>query len=307
MAVTTFLDDLSLDGMLAAIANEPAAGTLDVSAAIRREGWESVVLETPDWIIRFPRHHDTARFETELAVLTHIRGRLPVQTPDVVWTGDHTFCMAYPKITGTDFNPRQWHTATAAERRRLIGSLADLLNTWPDAFTTADILQLGISSIGGTPYKEQLASTLANFPAAIHPSIEKLLTIYSDLYDQELAATGERVLHGDFHLGNMVLDGPCGAVTGLWDFSCVSTGALTWDLHYLAGEVSAPADDPAPPGSGPHLDLLRGVLDRLSNVSTSPETILLLSDLMQCAEWIGDHDPQASLLWQRWLKQLQTR
>ncbi|QDP95295.1 hypothetical protein FOE78_04660 [Microlunatus elymi] len=115
------------------------------------------------------------------------------------------------------------------------------------------------------------------------------------------------MLHGDFHLGNMVLDCPCGIVTGLWDFSCVATGALSWDVHYLAGEISAPPDDAAPPGSWPHLDLLRGVLDRLSNVSTERETTLLLSDLMQCAEWIGDHDPQDSMHWNPWLKQLEGR
>ncbi|QDP95294.1 hypothetical protein FOE78_04655 [Microlunatus elymi] len=164
MTVTTFLEDLFLGGMLAAIANEPAARSLDASAAIRREGCESVVLETPNWIILFPRHRDTARFETELAVLTHVRGRLPVQTPDVVWTGDHTCCMAYPKITGTDFIPQHWHAATSVERQRLTGSLADLLSAWPDAFTTADIPQLGISSIGGPPYLGQLTATLANFP-----------------------------------------------------------------------------------------------------------------------------------------------
>lgn len=304
VAVTPFLDDLSLSGMLAAVAEETAATALDLSGATRREGWESVVLETPEWIVRFPRHGDTARFETELAALAHVRQRLPVRTPEVAWIGEQTCCMAYPKIIGTAFTPQSWHAASHSDRRRLTDSLADLLNAWQTAFATANIPQLGICAIGGTPYVGQLTSNLARFPPAVRPAIENLLAAYGDLYDQELNDNGTKVLHGDFHLGNMVLDGPCGAVTGLWDFSCVATGALAWDLHYLAGALSDPADDPAPPGTGPHLDLLGGVLGRLPDVGTSVESTLLLSDLMQCAEWIGDHDPVESLRWRPWLDHL---
>ncbi|GAB3751262.1 phosphotransferase [Microlunatus parietis] len=304
VTATKFLDDLSLDGMLVALAVEADANSLDFSHAVRREGWESVVVETRDWIIRFPRHRDHARFATELAVLAYVSGRLPVETPEVAWTGEHTCCMAYPKIIGTEFTPKDWHAASDVDRRKLTDSLADLLIAWREALTGADVSSLGVTSIGGVPYVGQLTSSLASFPPAMRPAIENLLTEYSALYERDLAHGGAIVLHGDFHLGNMVLDGRCGAVTGLWDFSCVATGAFTWDLHYLAGEVSDPAEDLSPPGTGEHLDLLAGVLARLSNIVTSPEANLMLSDLMQCAEWIGDHDPQESLHWKRWLDQL---
>jgi hypothetical protein len=47
------------------------------------------------------------------------------------------------------------------------------------------------------------------------------------------------LLHGDFHPGNMVFTTPTGALSGLWDFSCVERGDPSGDLRYLVGD-SAP-------------------------------------------------------------------
>lgn len=307
VTVTKILHDASLEGLLAAVAKESAADGINLSNAVRRDGCESVVLDTGDWIVRFPRRRDDAQFDAEIAVLAHVRGRLPVETPDVAWTGEFTRCMAYPKITGTHFIPQQWNSASEAERLRLAGSLAELLIAWRELFTDADINRLGVGSIGGAPYLGQVTSTLPRFPDAVRPQIRNLLDVYDQLHRQGLETNGPVLLHGDFHLGNMVLDGTCGAVTGLWDFSCVATGAFAWDLHYLTGEVSDPADDLAPPGTGQHLDLLSRVIERLPSLVTDPDTVLVLSDLMQCAEWIGDHEPDEAVHWQQWLSRLGAR
>lgn len=286
--------------MLQAVATEPDARQLDLSDVKRREGWESVVLETPDWIIRFPRREDIA-FATEISVLAHVQGRLPVQTPDIAWTGSRVRCMAYPKIIGNTFVPQDWQAATEADRQSLAESLADLLNAWRATFSAADVDQLGIKPMGGAPYLGQLRSELPTLPSALQPLIEHLLTRYEELFEKELADSGPAVLHGDFHLGNMVLAAPCGPVTGLWDFSCVATGAPSWDLHYLAGEISSPAEDHQPPGTGPHLDLLNRVVSRLEDNGSRD---LLLSDIMQCTEWIGDHESDEAVQWHRWLTRL---
>lgn len=43
-------------------------------------------------------------------------------------------------------------------------------------------------------------------------------------------------VHNDFHFDNLVLDGPVGVVTGIWDFSCVQRGDPAADLRYIAGD-----------------------------------------------------------------------
>lgn len=308
MAGPGFLEDRSLAGLLAAVAREPAARWsdvpgLDLTRPLRREGWESVVLETPDWIVRFPKHRDPARFHRELAVLAHVRGRLPVRTPEVAWIGENTYCMAYPRIVGRTFTQSAWHAASEHRRRGLARSLAELLTAWREAFRGVDVDRWGFAAVGDAQYVDQLTTALPRFPVGLRPAVETLLAGYRDLYRRELAESGVAFLHGDFHLGNMVLDETAPVVTGLWDFSCVGPGVFTWDLHYLAGEISDPAGDPAPPGTGAHLDLLRGVVADLPDLP-SPERTLLLADLMSCAEWIGDHDPADSLRWRDWLARL---
>lgn len=298
------LADQSLDGMLRAVDAEPEARHLNLSVVRRREGWESVVLETADWIVRFPRREDIA-FATELSVLAHVHGRLPVETPDVAWIGSGVRCMTYPKIVGAAFVPQAWEAADEAARRALAESLADLLSAWQAAFSAADVDRLGIKPMGGAPYLGQLQSGRSELPSSLQPLIGQLLTLYEELYEEELAESGPVVLHGDFHLGNMVLADQCGPVTGLWDFSCVATGAPSWDLHYLAGEISSPADDQAP-GTGRHLDLLGRVLTRLRGEGWSNNS-LLLADIMQCTEWIGDHEPDEATQWHSWLTRLAGR
>jgi hypothetical protein len=310
MDLPPVLTDQSLDGMLSAVADEPEAAGMDLQVRVFRQGWESTVLETPDWIFQFPRREDID-FATEVVVLEHVRGRLPVRTPEVAWVGSRTRCMVYPKIIGTSFSRDAWHTGGTRDRRALSDSLAELLIAWPEAFSAEDIERLGIRPMGEAPYLGQLSSTLASFPSAVRPGIVALLNRYAELFDQELAAVGPTVLHGDFHLGNMVLAAPCGDVTGLWDFSCVATGALSWDLHYLAGALDEPHASSQPPGSGEHLELLAEVVQRLGRCSgvsrsagaarSSAAVDLALSDLMQCAEWLGDHDPTEATRWQTWL------
>lgn len=210
---------------------------------------------------------------------------------------------AYPKIIGTNFAPQSWGAASETDRQSLAESLADLLCAWKAAFSTADIDRLGIKPMGGAPYLGQLRTELPDLPPALQPLTEQLLHRYEELFEQELSDDGPAVLHGDFHLGNMVLAGPCGPVTGLWDFSCVATGSPTWELHYLAGGVSSPADDDPVPGTGPHLDLLNRVNARLRDNGLSGGH-LLLADIMQCTEWIGDHKPDEAVRWHRWLTRL---
>jgi hypothetical protein len=327
MDLPPVLTDQSLDGMLAAVADEPDAAGMDLRIRVFRQGWESTVLETPDWIFRFPRREDID-FATEIAVLAHVRGRLPVRTPEIAWVGSRTRCMVYPKIIGASFSAGAWHTAGTRDRRALTDSLAELLIAWREAFSTEDVERLGIRPMGGAPYLGQLSSTLTSFPSAVRPGVVALLNRYAELFDQELATVGPTVLHGDFHLGNMVLAAPCGEVTGLWDFSCVAIGALSWDLHFLAGALGYPHASSRPPGSGEHLELLAEVVRGLGRSSggsrslraarksaavrdqpvevealldTSRLVDLALSDLMQCAEWLGDHDPAEAIRWQPWL------
>src|SRR4051812_38340101 len=93
----------SLPDLLALVVAE-GRDDVDLAGAVLRTGWENLVVETRDgWILRFPR--PGVDFERELAILAAVAGRLPVPTPEVVWTGRRTRFAAYRRLTGATFGP----------------------------------------------------------------------------------------------------------------------------------------------------------------------------------------------------------
>src|SRR5262245_7925023 len=70
--------------------------SVDLAGAVRRAGDENVVLETREWIYRFPK--GSVDFDRELRLLAALDGRLPASTPRVEWVGEQTRFCAYRKI-----------------------------------------------------------------------------------------------------------------------------------------------------------------------------------------------------------------
>jgi len=70
------------------------------------------------------------------------------------------------------------------------------------------------------------------------PEVRRTASLLSnelEAVDVAIRGHDEVVLHNDFHEGNFVLDRPVGRISGIWDFSCVQTGSVSFDLRYLDG------------------------------------------------------------------------
>ena len=203
------------DSLIAAVAAE--GRDVDLSEAVRRSGWESVVLETRDgWILRFPRPH--VAFEREVALLRRIAGRLPARTPAIEWTGERTKFAAYRKLKGCGFDVNAYHRAPSPQRDRLARSLAGFLVAMHGVLTPGEIAELGIPGAGGDSDDARIPDRLDRVPGAVRHDVETLLVEIATLRSR--ADLGPPVLlHDDFHFGNVVLDGPVGELVGVWDFS----------------------------------------------------------------------------------------
>nr|WP_238362395.1 phosphotransferase [Actinopolymorpha pittospori] len=219
------------DSLIAAVAAE--GRDVDLSDAVRRSGWESVVLETRDgWILRFPRPH--VAFEREVALLRRIAGRLPARTPVIVWTGERTKFAAYRKLNGCVFDVEAYRRAPSHQRDRLARSLAGFLVAMHAVLTPGEIAELGIPG-GGDSDDAQILDRLDRVPRVVRHDVETLLAEIAALRRERAELGRPVVLHDDFHFGNVVLDGPVGYLVGVWDFSCVRMGDPSEDLRYLAG------------------------------------------------------------------------
>ncbi|MEQ7004788.1 aminoglycoside phosphotransferase family protein [Actinopolymorpha sp. B17G11] len=229
-----------LDSLVAAVAAE--GRQVDLAGVVLKSGWENVVLETVDgWILRFPRD-DELPFERELAILDRVCGRLPAKTPKVEWTGRHTRFAAYRTLTGASFDAEAYLAASAHQRDALAGSLARFLAAMHSFFSSATVAELGIPRPAETsdpdPYM-LIVNGLAEIPAEARPAVERLLADHTATWGNGAVPGPDVVLHNDFHVGNLVLDGPVGEVTGVWDFSCVQIGVPSFDLRYFE---DGPAD-----------------------------------------------------------------
>jgi aminoglycoside phosphotransferase (APT) family kinase protein len=222
---------LDLASLVAAVAVEGRG--VDLVDAELRSGWENVVVETRDgWILRFPRDEDHA-FERELAILERVHGRLPVQTPEVEWTGRHTRFAAYRKLDGAEFDAAAYAAASDARRDRTARSLAEFLVAVHGLFTLADVEELQLPGTNHQPCLDQVCTRIDQVPATSRAAVDALVEEFTQTWVDGVVAGPEVVLHNDFHTSNLVLDEPVGVVTGVWDFSCVQVGVPTFDLRYF--------------------------------------------------------------------------
>lgn len=223
-----------LESLVAAVVAENQK--VELAGAVRRSGWENVVVETVDgWILRFPRG-DGLAFEREIAILERVCGHLPARTPRVEWIGRNTRFAAYRKLTGADFDPEAYSAAPVRQRDALAKSLAQFLVAMHTFFQPAEVDELAIPRPDKVPDAgpvDLVVNRLAEIPAEARPVVERLVEDYTATWTAGTVPGPDVVLHNDFDTSNLALDGPAGEVTGVWDFSCVQVGAPSFDLRYF--------------------------------------------------------------------------
>ena len=201
--------------------------SIDLAGAVRRAGDQNFVLETPEWIYRFPR--DWIDLDREVAVLAALDGRLPVEIPRVEWVGQRRRFSAYRKIVGWSFDRGSYLAATRSRQRALAASMAEYLDALHGALTEAEIAEIGIPDF----------FTLAGRADLIDPN-DVPVSVRADVVDMLVRARalsgqlgGRMLLDNDFTSDNIVLDGEMGLLSGVWDFSGVTVGPASFDFRAL--------------------------------------------------------------------------
>lgn len=203
---------------------------IDLDSAEFKVGWESVVLDTSDgWIIRFPRDEGVA-FERELALLDRLHDRLPTPIPKIIRVGRRAKFAVYRRLDGSELDLQAFAAADSMTKDRVAASFGRFLAAMHGALDPAEINELGVPSIerdGDDSTAEQLPVALRSRYEAVRDQLRTRLATRS---------ASPVLLHDDFHLGNLVVDAPLGGLSGVWDFSCVSTGDPSYEFRYLLGD-----------------------------------------------------------------------
>jgi aminoglycoside phosphotransferase (APT) family kinase protein len=226
---------LELADLISALKRE--SRTVDFIDAVRRTGAENVVVESRDgWIFRFPRA-DSSEFERELAILRRVLGHVPALTPDVEWLGSRTRFMAYRKLTGWRLRQNAYQCASGQERDVIAGSFAEFLAALHGEFTDSEAGELGIPLIDHELMLKDVVSRRARIPESARSVVDDLVEQFTMAWGSDGGGAGQVVvLHNDFHLDNLSLDGALGPLRAVWDFSSVQRGVPTYDFRYFEGD-----------------------------------------------------------------------
>lgn len=248
-----------------------------VGARVDESGYENLVVRTADgWIVRFPRHEEPD-FARELAVLARLDGRLTVPVPQVAWTGRRHRAMAYRALDGAAFDADAYQAADGRDRNRLAASLARFLAVMHVALGPEEITRLRIPPLDVPAQVATVREQVDRVPAELREAVGRLADDVEQIWSRE-TTTDPVLLHNDFHLLNMVLTGPAGELSGVWDFSCVRSGPAVWDLRYFA---RVPAAVPAEVRS----DLLNRLADQYARTGihldvAAAQAAMALEDLV---------------------------
>lgn len=225
---------MELVDLIAAVAAEEHS--VDLAGAVRRSGAQNYVLETAHWIYRFPR--EWIDLDLEVAVLAALDGRLPVEIPKIDWVGRRSRFCAYRKITGRPFDPDRYRSATRTEQLTLAASMAEYLAALHDAFTEAEIAEIGVPDFFTLEQRADLIDP-NDLPEDVRDTVAAMLARARELSGE---LDGRVLLDNDFTSDNIVLDDR-GVLSGVWDFSGTSIGPASFDFRALPRNPDPLTDD----------------------------------------------------------------
>jgi aminoglycoside phosphotransferase (APT) family kinase protein len=209
----------------------------DLDGAVRRSGAQNYVLETEEWIYRFPRRW--IDFDLEVRVLGALDSRLPVEIPRIEWVGQRSRFSAYRKIIGRPFDRDDYRSATRARQLALAASMADYLAAVHAALTETEIAAIGIPDF----FTLAERTALVDLDRVPEPVRDPVVAMLDRAREVSARLDGRLLLDNDFTSDNIVLNDARDRLTGVWDFSGVTIGPASVDFRALLREPDPLTDD----------------------------------------------------------------
>lgn len=222
------VSSLTLADLTAAVLAE--GHPVDLAGAVRRVGDENVVLETAEWIYRFPK--PGIDFDREIRLLGALHGRLPVTTPYVEWVGTKSRFCAYRKVTGWRLDRNVYRSATRSGQQLLAGSMAEYLAAIHQVLSPTEISSIGVPDFFSLAQRADLIR-LDAVPEQVRADVVALVARAHHINDR---ISGRVLLHDDFTTDNLVFEGEMGRLSGAFDFSHSCIGPAHFDFRYLTYE-----------------------------------------------------------------------
>lgn len=209
------------------------------SAVAVEGGWDSFVLDTGEWIFRFPRRPEVERtLRSETALLPALAEALPVAVPAFTYVIEQpTLFVGYRRIAGAQLAPERQTERAGRDVGRFLGAL--------HAFPVDAALEAGVPRGDWRARQEAAVADLESKVgpllaprdrAAAHDLFAAFLEDYAS-FDFQPA-----LIHYDLGPTHLLVDED-GALQGVIDWADAAVGDpavdLAWALHGSAGPFAA--------------------------------------------------------------------
>lgn len=191
------------------------------TARVVETGWDFVVVDTGEWIVRVPRREWPAeQLRVERRLLALLGPRLPVAVPELsLHTLDGTTYALYPRLPGSP--------SSCEDAATIAGDVAALL-TALHAIEPADALILGLAAPGkldlGVLSDRATAEVVPLLPWAAVAALHDAFAVLRE------PVAAEVVVHADLGEANLLVDG--GRLTGVLDWTDAHVGDPAMDLSW---------------------------------------------------------------------------
>ena len=205
------------------------------------EWWKFLVGDR--YVFRFPKFDNAAHgLRTEYAVLSYIRGKLPIATPDPIYYSENTDpspLMGYPWIEGTvlssvcdDFSDAE--VSTLADQ---LGEFMTVLHSLPRQEAAEAFGDSG-QSIGMSDFDDEIRDLEAKLDLLAEHLPDDIAdgcrAVLRDTNVGAIEATDNKCLiHGDLWIGNILVDRNPIAVKGVVDWNSAAIHDPAWDFAEL--------------------------------------------------------------------------
>lgn len=227
---------LSPEGALALVA--AAAPGIDLSDAVAEEGgWDYFVVDTGEWIFKFPRAPEVEQtLRAEIALLPALGAALPLEIPQpVLVVEEPTLFAGYRRIAGTPLTPERQTERPGRELGRFLEAL--------HAFPVETALGAGVPGGDTATWRRRQEELVAGLEAKVGPLLSRrerdvARAAFGAFLDDDASFDFEPVLvHYDVGPAHVLVRAG-GSVQGVIDWSDAWVGDpaadFAWALHGAA-------------------------------------------------------------------------
>lgn len=202
----------------------------------------TVFLVNSTYVFRFPKNQKVLEeqiFERDVCLyLAKHAADLPFGIPGPLRVLPDPHCFVYAYIAGHNLTEEQLLALSREQKEVFVDDILEFINWLGETLTPETFRQIAAKSNGKRmePWEEYIHRTITRFDDKRYESArdvcKKLTNELQAYYPNGIEAVGNRVIHDDLHMGNLLFN-EHGELSGVIDFGDITIGDLEAEFRHF--------------------------------------------------------------------------